>query len=239
MYEKIIEFIKLPLYVVFLIFIIMSLLLFVPDSLTDRFQLNDFMEKYKMYFGITFLFSAGILFTNGILFIINKIKKIREPKPHDIRTYLETFNELSKILLLSDWDKFYSDAKHGYVQEEFINNKKRFSKLLSSTVWPKKFACIKKNIISLNKKYNNFIGIYMQNAQPAAGFFMINKFNADTESSSDYDRDKEKYEEWSIQWQQALTDYVNTLNTLIILSNKHFLNEEAFPVTFRTKKTMD
>jgi hypothetical protein len=236
MYEKIIEFIRLPLYVVFLIFIVTGLLLFAPDSLTDRFQLNDFVEEYKMYFGITFLLSAGFLLANGIFIIINKIIK---PKPSDRRTYLELFNELSNILLLPDWDKFYSYAKRGYVQEEFISNNKRFCKLLSSTVWPKKYICIKNNIILLNKKYNDFISIFMQHAELAKKYFKEIKFYAEIESGSDYDTDFKKYEVWSLQWKQALIDYVNTLNTLIILSNKYFLDEEVFPVTFRTKKTMD
>jgi hypothetical protein len=236
MLDKILSLIKLPKYVILLIFIITCILLFIPDNLIETLQLHDFINEYKKYIGITFLFSIGFLLANATLYII----KYSLPKQSDKTKYLEILESLSDILLLYKWDNFIDNALRGIVISDFIFNQELFSKFILTTIWPSKYMNLKKIIFKLNKNYNEYIGIFVCHAEFRGGYFKEDKFYANEGKWNDnYDDDLERYKIWSRKWFQALNNYTYTLNKLIDLSNKYFSDEDKFPECLKTKKTMD
>lgn len=72
--EKIIAFLKLPFRTLFTIAFIMGLILFLPDSLITRLQLNQFISEYGKFIGITFLISTAYLIVSLIIFVWNKVQ---------------------------------------------------------------------------------------------------------------------------------------------------------------------
>lgn len=83
MIDKIFSIIKLPMYIIFILFIILGLLLFSPSCFLDILQLNEFIEQYRIYFGITFLFLGSFI----IVFFY--VYKFLFPTVSDKNKYLE------------------------------------------------------------------------------------------------------------------------------------------------------
>jgi len=107
--DKIISFIKLPLKVIVLLAIILSLLLFLPKSVIEILKLEQFINEYGKYIGITFLFSIGYIIIIFIPWILNK-KKLKNIN----RKYLEDMKkELNNLSLPAIF----------FLREFFLQNK--------------------------------------------------------------------------------------------------------------------
>jgi len=136
MIDNISSLIKLPVHIIFILFIILGTLLFSPDCFLEILKLYEFIEKYKIFFGVAFLFLGGFLIAN----IIINIYKCLLPTKYDNNKYIEILRSISNILLLSEWDVFIDNAIRGIVIDNFIENQELFNKLILTTVWPKKYS---------------------------------------------------------------------------------------------------
>jgi hypothetical protein len=65
-YTKILDWIKLSPRHLLPLAIFTGFLVFAPPDLLDVFGLTDFVERYRMYFGLGFLLSAALLLGSGI-----------------------------------------------------------------------------------------------------------------------------------------------------------------------------
>jgi len=92
-YDKILSILKLPLRIIVLLAIILGLLLFLPNNLIKTLKLEQFIEEYGKYIGITFLFSIGYI----VVIFFPWIYKVIKFKGNS-KKYIENLkNELNNI----------------------------------------------------------------------------------------------------------------------------------------------
>ena len=77
---KIVQFLKMPAKLVFLLAIIFAILLFSPSYLVKQLQLQDFMSKYGTYVGVLFLFCVGYVIITWIPALYLRWKKTKLEK---------------------------------------------------------------------------------------------------------------------------------------------------------------
>ena len=92
--EKLFDIKKIPTKLIFVIWLSSFFLLFIPQSLLTKLNINEFIKDYGKFIGITFLISSAFLLVTFISFITRSItrkrirKKIRQQICRDIQ-YLD------------------------------------------------------------------------------------------------------------------------------------------------------
>lgn len=195
----------------------MATLLFAPNFIIEFLKLNDFIEKYEMYFGIVFLLSTCLLIVHGVLYLVKSIL----PNDSDKIFFIDIISNINNDLLLDDWDNIINNAKHGSINNDLVLSSEKLNNWVTKTIWPRKYLKIKQVIFSINKKYKIFIDTFKNSAENKGEIWIERKIEG---------------KESSRLWIPLLENYVRTLNKLIVLSHKYFSNEKGFPKTFRTKK---
>lgn len=99
--DSILKAIKQPKKIIVAIFIVMSALLFLPETLLKQLHLNEFIEKYGLYIGIIFIFSIALLLIELIIFSWSKWKlnKVKDEKKKIILSKLNNLDPIEQAVL--------------------------------------------------------------------------------------------------------------------------------------------
>jgi Super-infection exclusion protein B len=72
---KLVEFIKLPMTYIFGFALISGTLLFANESILIHLGIKEFVQKYKMWIGLSFIVSLGLLIPNVLLNIWRNVQR--------------------------------------------------------------------------------------------------------------------------------------------------------------------
>ena len=73
-FSKLIEWLKLPVRIIAFIAVMSCAFLFLPPKIIGTLKLQDFIDLYGKYFGVSFIIATSYLFFTFICFISGKIK---------------------------------------------------------------------------------------------------------------------------------------------------------------------
>ena len=73
--SKIIEALKLPVKFILCIFIVSSILLYIPKEFAEKIHLTKFIERFGLYIGIVFLATGALLIIELIIYTYKTIRK--------------------------------------------------------------------------------------------------------------------------------------------------------------------
>ncbi|WP_449398489.1 super-infection exclusion protein B [Chryseobacterium wanjuense] len=71
---KLFDWDKIPMKLIFLLFIISAILLFTPEQYIQHLKLESFISEYGKFIGITFITSIGFLLVSLISYVIRIIR---------------------------------------------------------------------------------------------------------------------------------------------------------------------
>lgn len=99
---KLFDWKKPPIYIVFVVFIVSTILLLSPENVIAKLKLNNFNNKYGIFIGFAFIVSIAFLMVSLVSFIILLFKKKRDSKKikKEIISSLQslTYHEMYLIL---------------------------------------------------------------------------------------------------------------------------------------------
>jgi len=107
--ENLFDLKKIPIRVIFALWLCTCVILFVPEEIILRLNLNDFLSEYGKFTGITFLVSSSILFVSLIVYFFKIIYRLinRIKTKNSIREELNDLNLHEKAVIR----EFYINSK--------------------------------------------------------------------------------------------------------------------------------
>jgi hypothetical protein len=144
-----------------------------------------------------------------VFLIIASIKiQVRNQNTGINEKYTIILTHISNILLLDRWENFIDNALRGILIEDFVENQEIFSRLMLSTIWPKKFKNMKMAIENLKIKYEEYLNKFSEHSYYTKGWYKEDQFYKSMGWNKNYNDDLEKYTTWSKERFLCLNNYV-------------------------------